>query len=502
MKKILSWIALGIGAVVTLDGMIRIPSIFNFRSFWNYPKLMLLIIFLAGMTIAAWMFKGIIQIFMKQLKTNVGVRLYIWLLVLYALFLVMLFLLRLPNPFTPLASFWLQGKKGILLKVSDIFIHFIVIPIILFDLIISIYAKIKNTFPQWSVSENILLNYNRSFIAVLVVAGLASFFMSPEINISNIGNTIGGSEWLKEAYASIRYSLGDQFFDVTLAARNHWFVYIGEDSLDDYQNTQPYSPQDIAFIQDRLDQLSDYLTSKGIKLIVVIPPNKNTIYPQYMPPQIPVIGSQSRLDQLVAYEKDHGKVKVMDLRADLLQASKKYLTYYPCGTHWNYYGAFIAYQDIMTSLEKDYPNLKPHGLNEYRLTNNLVGATDLANLVHLDHSPCSGSDVYLEPLYRHQVVTEQYWIPTDVTALNFISPMKITTVNADSSLPRLLMYRDSFTNWLIPFLSDHFSQAVYLWAFPTDELYNDVALEKPDVVIIEFTERYINFLSMILSKKN
>jgi len=501
MKKIFTWITLGIGALVTLDGMIRIPSIFIFHSFWNYPKLMLLIIFLAGMTIAAWMFKRLIQIFVKQLKTNAGVRLYIWLLVLYILFLVTLFLLRLPNPFTPLASFWLQGKKGMLLKISDIFIHFIVIPVILFDLIISIHAKIKSTLSRWSVSENILLNYNRLFISILVIAGLASFFIAPSIDFGDQGKNRGGSGWLKETYASIRYSLGDQLFDVTLAARDHWFVYIGEDSLDDYQNTQPNSTEDIAFIQDKLDQLSDLLTSKGIKLIVVIPPNKNTIYPQYMPPQIPVIGSQSRLDQLVAYEKDHGKVKVMDLRADLLQASKKYQTYYSCGTHWNFYGAFIAYQDIMISLEKYYPNLKPHGLSEYRIVNDF-GDTDLADLAHLDHSTCSGSGVNLEPQFNHQVVTEQYWIPTDVTALNFTSPMKITTVNADSSLPRLLMYRDSFTSYLIPFLSDHFSQAVYLNSYPTDELYYDITIEKPDVVIIECTERYLNNLSMILSTKN
>ena len=130
-----------------------------------------------------------------------------------------------------------------LLTVSDLFIHFIVIPIILFDLIISIHAKTKGILTRWSGSEAVQFNYNRSFIAVVVVTGLALFFMSPGINNSNAGNTIWGSKWLKETYASIRYSLGDQLFDVTLAAMDHWFVYIGKDGLDDNQNVEPYSLQ-------------------------------------------------------------------------------------------------------------------------------------------------------------------------------------------------------------------------------------------------------------------
>ena len=347
------------------------------------------------------------------------------------------------------------------------------------------------------ILEAIACNYHRLFLSVLVIAGLASFFIAPNVGFRDRGNNMGGSGWLKRSYASLRYYLGDTLFDVTLAARSHWFVYIGEKSLDDYQNTQPYSPQDIAYIQDNLDRLSGFLTSNGIDFIVIIPPNKNTIYPQYMPSQIPIIGSQSRLDQLIAYEKDHGTFKVMDLRSDLLEAGKKYQTYYSCGTHWNDYGAFIAYRDLMTSLEKDYPRLAPRGLNEYRMVDGL-GDVGLMDLAHLDHSACSG--INLVPLFKRQVVIGQSTIPTGDTANDFTSPLEITTLNADSSLPRLLMYRDSFATALIPFLSDNFSQAVYMNSYYKDELYSDVALEKPDVVIVEFTERYFDYMIKVMFK--
>jgi hypothetical protein len=501
-KYLFTGIAFAAGAVVTLDGMIRFSFLYNNVGFWKYPWLILLISFLAGTVLTAWVFEKIIRIFKEQVKTRGGFRFYIWLLFIYALFLVMLFLLRLPNPLTPLFSFWSQGKKAAVLKVSDIFIHFVVIPCILFDLIVGRYVNIKNSHLGWFESLNIPLNYDQLFISILVAAGISWFFMSPSVDIRNTINTISGISWFKDVYAFARVTLGDQYYDIALAEKGGWFVYNGELSPDDYQNTIPFTPQDLTDIQGRLDQLSEFLTSKGIKLLVIVPPNKNTIYPQYIPPQIPVIGSQSRLDQLIAYEKDHGKVKVMDLRSDLLKASNEHQTYYSCGTHWDGFGAFVAYQEIMISLEKYYPNLKPHELNEYRFINN-PGDTYLGDLVHVDHSTCSGID--LEPLYNHQLIIEQNWNAANDTAWNYFNPaapIKITDINVDSSLPRLLMYMDSFGPYLRPLLSDHFSQAVYLWAYPTDALYFDIAIEKPDVVIIEFTERYIFFLKMILASRN
>jgi len=68
--------------------------------------------------------------------------------------------------------------------------------------------------------------------------------------------------------------------------------------------------------------------------------------------------------------------------------------------------------------------------------------------------------------------------------------------------PRLLMYRDSFANGLAPELSEQFSQAVYLSAVPTNELYYDVDIEKPDVVIIEFTERNLFLFKWFLVSRN
>jgi len=67
---------------------------------------------------------------------------------------------------------------------------------------------------------------------------------------------------------------------------------------------------------------------------------------------------------------------------------------------------------------------------------------------------------------------------------------RVVTEQADRSRPRAVVFRDSFGSALIPFLSEHFSRAVYPWQ---DNLDPDVVLaEHPDVVIQEWVGRRLS----------
>jgi hypothetical protein len=66
---------------------------------------------------------------------------------------------------------------------------------------------------------------------------------------------------------------------------------------------------------------------------------------------------------------------------------------------------------------------------------------------------------------------------------------RLVTEIPGSSLPRAVIFRDSFASRLAPFLSEHFSRVVYLWQNDFD---GDVVLdEHPDVVIEEITSRHL-----------
>jgi len=66
---------------------------------------------------------------------------------------------------------------------------------------------------------------------------------------------------------------------------------------------------------------------------------------------------------------------------------------------------------------------------------------------------------------------------------------RVVTEQSDATLPRAVIFRDSFASALIPFLSEHFSRTVYLWQNNFDP--DIVTQEHPDVVIQEWVGRHL-----------
>jgi alginate O-acetyltransferase complex protein AlgJ len=66
---------------------------------------------------------------------------------------------------------------------------------------------------------------------------------------------------------------------------------------------------------------------------------------------------------------------------------------------------------------------------------------------------------------------------------------RLVTEVAGSTLPRAIVFRDSFGSRLVPFLSEHFSRVVYLWQNDFDA--DIVEREHPDIVIQEIVGRHL-----------
>ena len=70
---------------------------------------------------------------------------------------------------------------------------------------------------------------------------------------------------------------------------------------------------------------------------------------------------------------------------------------------------------------------------------------------------------------------------------------RIVTEIPGSTLPRAVVFRDSFASRLAPFLSEHFSRVVYLWQNNFD--VDVIRAERPDVVIQEIVGRHLAYVS-------
>jgi hypothetical protein len=120
--------------------------------------------------------------------------------------------------------------------------------------------------------------------------------------------------------SNLRLLIGDRVYPKVLVGDNGWLVYTAEGDLDLYEKNTLFTEEQLAQFQINLDALSTNYAERGITLVVVIAPSKNTIYPERVPAQIPQFGGESKLDQVVEYLSAHGETRILDLRPALLQA--------------------------------------------------------------------------------------------------------------------------------------------------------------------------------------
>ena len=283
---------------------------------------------------------------------------------------------------------------------------------------------------------------------------------------------------IRMEYWTRYHLLHETVFPQVLLGRDGWMYYTSEGNLDYYQRVRPLTDGQLGTIRSNLETLQSNLKKQGITFLFVVAPNKETIYPQYLPAGIPQAENPTRADQIIDTLAGT-QVNVLDLRPVLQSAGKSAPVYFKTDTHWNPIGAREAYDAILKNLKPAFPVLQPHPLTDFdQVTETESG--DLAALIHLKGE-----------------VTEPF------TALHarFDKPSRglknppagqMITVMPDPALPKAVIFRDSFFNGLQPFTSEHFSRCVYVSDLMVDSRL--IMEEKPDIVILEVAERYLDRL--------
>jgi len=255
-----------------------------------------------------------------------------------------------------------------------------------------------------------------------------------------------------------------QINDVVIG-KNGWLYYDSSGSISDYMGLSPYTDSELSDLLNSISARRHLLSQKGIPLLLVIAPNKETIYPEHLPDTIKKIHNLTRQDQLIEYLRSHSDIEILDLRDALRQAKIDRPTYYATDSHWNRYGAFIAYQEIMRKVSTYFPDVKPYPLSDFQITSSQTTGKDLTDMLLMREEFCDQS---IEMTYKGQ--QPDSW--------------------SNARLPAALIYCDSFTDALEPFLPPHFSGLTKFKNTP----FNPAVLEqnKPDIVIYMMVERAVS----------
>jgi alginate O-acetyltransferase complex protein AlgJ len=249
-----------------------------------------------------------------------------------------------------------------------------------------------------------------------------------------------------------------------------------DSSLETYRGARPLTPEQLAQWRHILETRCAWLAARGIPYLFVIAPDKHSVYPEYMPDAMARSSHESRLDQFLAFMKAHSDVAVLDLRPALREAKGRARLYHRTDTHWNDYGAFVGYQVIIRELGKLDPRLQPMAQSDFEIYSEQTSGLDLAAMLGVD-------DVTTEDYIRMR--SRKFSIESSGYTSNTLP--RLVSERKEQNLPRVVMFRDSFSNYLVPFLNQHFSRAVYVWNNGFDPRL--VETERPDFVVQEIVER-------------
>ena len=220
----------------------------------------------------------------------------------------------------------------------------------------------------------------------------------------------------------------------------------------------------------------------GRKYFLAFWPNKHSIYPEFLPNmmKIQIKDTLARADQLIEYIDESGTpLKLTDVRPALLENKGDKPLYHKFDSHWNDYGAFLAYQDFFE--QNKALGMKPKTEDDFDITWADYSWGELIQMLGVRNK---GYFIEKNPKFTLKEHKDQIeFLPID----GYPKLTVITRNEYSGNKLRALIFRDSFTNSLIQFFSLNFYEVYYIWG------HHEEYVEKlqPDVIIDGFVEREI-----------
>lgn len=283
-----------------------------------------------------------------------------------------------------------------------------------------------------------------------------------------------------------------------IVGKNGWFY--DKDCTENYSGANAFTKEELLQIEEELSYRSEWAASKNIKYYVAIVPSKMNVYPEYLPSKIIKVSNTSQYDQVVSLDKK-STINIIDIRKNLLSHKNDgYDLFQHTDGHWNDFGAYFGYQEIINRLSKDFPELKPSDLKDYTISLEQRPGGSIVSMINLEKEFPENFVKLTEKdtIYAYDGIKRPYERPATIPEWDH----QIIKVNDHGKKIKCLIIRDSFTLLLIRFLQENFKESVFIhdeWKYRMRE--DLIEKEKPDVVINIVFETGLNKLIEFPFKK-
>lgn len=277
--------------------------------------------------------------------------------------------------------------------------------------------------------------------------------------------------------------------DKVLFGKKGWLFYIGDGAFDNYRRVAVFSDEELKNIRNNFETRNAWLKNQGIAYYLIFVPEKQTVYPEFMPDFIKPKDNILKFDQIVGNLRKNSTIQLIDVKEILLAEKKGIELYRHYDSHWNNYGAFIASRSLLHMVANDFPvisSLIP-SLNDFYIDKVYIDYGDLISMLGIGNGILKEPVFYFAPKIKNSI--REF---NNIDFQNFQEKIYVVEDAKKKQLPRMVMFRDSFANNMIQHLSDCFSRSVYVWEYSF--IQNLIISEKPDIVIDEIGERNIHYL--------
>lgn len=294
----------------------------------------------------------------------------------------------------------------------------------------------------------------------------------------------GFRDWLIKKYKTVKYKIGDSpSADLTIG-KNDW-LFLGNiketytkfhDPFGDVRNVNLYTEKQLKTFANNITTFEAWLAERSIPYILIIPPNKHTVYFDQLPSNIKKEAPSSALDQLVTYLRANTSITVIDLREALADERKSHDVFHKTDTHWNHNGANRAQLEILSIVKSKLGKGKHPKLYEMKEKWPYFG--DLAGMLGVD---------VLGDRMPVPIFDDGCWPEKKSSEIDF---PKTTVWQCDTDTAKALIYHDSFFVALKPYFVRYFSQSTYIPTAATPKSVKaQIEHDKPDIFIEEWVER-------------
>jgi len=291
---------------------------------------------------------------------------------------------------------------------------------------------------------------------------------------------------IEEAGNPIQYTDGQ--YTYLIGENGHrYFAHTDGLLISKFQGKQFLSDDQLHGLSKGMKKIEQELEERNIPLIVMIPPDKESVYPEYYPKEIIRGPEPDQLEIITEHLNENINATVYNCRQRLVDEKENYLPYNKAVgdlSHYNKIGGFFEYIELMEQINIYFPDIKPYTIEDVNIT---YDEDNIPSVLLKQETTCKK----LESNFFD-----------GVEMVRPFGNRNKAFENSDQTLPTILFICDSYAGIFADYVVPHFSKTILLHNENVEHLEEYLDSYKPDIVVFESAERELQgFANNIIEGK-